>query len=243
MDKIETDVLHVGSNQSREQMNLHAFDQDGFDIIEGVLEAGECAELAALTEGLKPDAAGNRGLLDLAWCCSLASKLRSLPALRHVLPTGFVATQCTYFEKSRTRNWLVSIHQDRSIPVEKQVDHSDLRGWSRKEGELYVQPPVSVLAQIVAIRVHLDIVGENDGPLEVVPGSHRIGLIEDDEAVQLRQKMSTRKCVGGKGSVLAMRPLLLHQSSKARGASLRRTLDFRFGPAQLPYNLKWRFEV
>lgn len=38
---------------------------------------------------------------------------------------------------------------------------------------------------------------------------------------------------------MAMRPLLLHASSKATGTSWRRVLHFVFGPAALPHGLAW----
>ena len=41
------------------------------------------------------------------------------------------------------------------------------------------------------------------------------------------------------GFAMLMRPLLLHASSKARGASRRRVLHFLFGPRQLRLGLAW----
>jgi hypothetical protein len=38
---------------------------------------------------------------------------------------------------------------------------------------------------------------------------------------------------------MAMRPLLLHASSKATGSSRRRVLHFLFGPPALPFGLEW----
>ena len=41
------------------------------------------------------------------------------------------------------------------------------------------------------------------------------------------------------GFAVLMRPLLLHASSKATGASRRRVLHFLFGPRQLLLGLAW----
>src|SRR4051812_114307 len=51
-----------------------------------------------------------------------------------VLPRGAVAVQCTLFDKSADKNWLVALHQDLSIPVPERVTHPDCSGWSEKEG-------------------------------------------------------------------------------------------------------------
>jgi hypothetical protein len=40
-----------------------------------------------------------------------------------------------------------------------------------------------------------------------------------------------------------MRPLALHASSKANGASRRRVLHFVFGPPTLPFGLAWAHSV
>jgi ectoine hydroxylase-related dioxygenase (phytanoyl-CoA dioxygenase family) len=153
--------------------------------------------------------------------------------------------QCTYFEKSPDHNWLVSIHQDPSIPVAEPVAHPALRGVSTKEGVTFVQPPAEVLADMLALRLHLDPCMEQDGALRVWPGTHRAGRIEASQAAAYSASHPDVMCEAMPGTVLAMRPLLLHASSKSRGdsASRRRVLDFRFGPPELPYGLRWSIAV
>src|SRR6185369_2277366 len=88
---------------------------------------------------------GSRRLLSADWCQSLAASLHANPKLAEILPANYVAAQCTYFSKSAACNWLVPIHQDMSIPVAERVSAPSLRGWSEKEGELFVQPPIELL--------------------------------------------------------------------------------------------------
>lgn len=90
-------------------------------------------------------------------------------------PVGTWLIQCTYFEKSVSRNWAVPPHQDLSIPVARRLEEAQLGGWSRKEGSVFVQPPVGLLEQLVAVRLHLEACTRADGPLQVLPGSHRSG--------------------------------------------------------------------
>jgi ectoine hydroxylase-related dioxygenase (phytanoyl-CoA dioxygenase family) len=219
-----------------------AFDADGFLVVPGVLRPADCdavAALAAGTIGTANDAPGTRGLLAHAWCRKLASSLRAHPALAALIPDGHEAVQCTYFEKSVARNWLVPIHQDLAIPVAERIDDPALRGWSHKETTLFVQPPPDVLAGLVAVRVHLDACGAEDGPLQFVPGSHRQGRIDAPQAAAMRRAGPVVAPLQGRGDVLAMRPLVLHASSKATGTGRRRVLHFVFGPAMLPFGLRW----
>jgi hypothetical protein len=223
-------------------MSGAGFDADGFVVVERVLAAPECAALAARVLLADPGAGGTRCLLAQPWCVALAARLRAHAALSGLIPAGHVAVQCTWFEKSAARNWLVPIHQDLSIPVAARVADAALRGWSEKEGTLFVRAPDEVLARMVAVRIHLDPCGGDDGPLRVVAGSHRHGVLSDDAAAAMRASTPETICLGGVGSALVMRPLLLHASSKGRGNSQRRVLHFVFGPRELPYGLQWNRE-
>ncbi|MGW8393040.1 phytanoyl-CoA dioxygenase family protein [Pseudoduganella sp. HUAS MS19] len=216
-------------------MTAADFARDGFAVIQGVADAAQCGRYAAQIGA--HGTAGSRTLLSQAWCAELADLLIAMPALRPMLPPGHVAVQCTFFEKSGAVNWLVPVHQDLSIPVSDRVENAVLRGWSRKEDGWYVQAPADVLEQMVALRLHLDPCAAEDGPLHVVPGSHRQGTIAAQTAAAMRQH--ERACLAGAGDVLVMRPLLLHRSSKATGVSRRRVLHFLFGPAGLPHGLQW----
>jgi ectoine hydroxylase-related dioxygenase (phytanoyl-CoA dioxygenase family) len=177
-------------------------------------------------------------LLAQAWCAGLARQILATDAVAGILPAGHIAVQCTFFEKSETVNWLVPVHQDLSIPVRERSGAAGLKGWSHKEDGWYVQPPVGLLEQLVAVRVHLDDCGADDGPLYVVPGTHRKGIIGPQAAAEMRS--GELVCLARAGDALVMRPLLLHRSSKSTGASRRRVLHFLFGPASMPQGIEWR---
>lgn len=191
---------------------------------------------------LNQDAVGSRCLLPLEWCAQLAKRLQLAPEVSELVPADYAAVQCTYFEKSTERNWLVLVHQDLSIPVAARVADPALGGWSEKEGFLFVQAPLEILEQLVAVRLHLDSCSLDDGPLRVVPGSHLLGCIAPEAAVEARQRAEVA-CPSEQGGVLAIRPLLLHASSKSKGTSRRRVLHFVYGPRLLKYGLKWQHAV
>lgn len=218
---------------------MNGFEADGYALVPGILSGAECAAIAASVHAADAPSGASRSLLAQPWCASLAARLRAHPALAGHIGAGSVAVQCTYFEKSAGRNWLVPIHQDLSIPVAARVDGQGLGGWSEKEGVLFVRPPVEVLQQLVAVRIHLDDCGMEDGPLRVIPGSHRRGIIGDDEAIALRKSGLETVCLAAPGAALVLRPLLLHASSKGRANGQRRVLHFVFGPRALPLGLRW----
>jgi len=224
-------------------MNIHRFEDDGFAIVADVLDETACASISASLGQAISECTGARSMLEIPWCQALARTIRLHPLIGAALPEHAVAVQCTYFEKSRDQNWLVPIHQDLSIPVREKIDHPALSGWSEKDGAIFVQPPETVLQELVAVRLHIDECGSDDGPLKVVPGSHKAGRLGALAALNARDNLGEAMCTVGKGGVLILRPLLLHASSKANGSSRRRVLHFVFGPGMLPYGLRWKDAV
>jgi hypothetical protein len=219
------------------------FDRDGFLSLPEFLTNDACDAIVRELDRLTLDGAGTREVLSHEWCRELAGDVLRGCEERGVLPAGYAAVQCTYFRKSRERNWFVAWHQDLAIPVSERVESAVLTGWSDKEGGLFVQPPAAVLEELVAMRLHLDECAESNGPLRVVPGSHRLGRLTPEEIVRCRDEAGEVVCTLPRGGALAMRPLILHASAKATGAGDRRVLHFLFGPPTLPHGLRWRLAV
>ena len=222
---------------------MKGFEEQGFTLASRIIEPRELATVARALSRFNASHAGLRNLLELPWVRTLAGRLKQRLCDARLLPTSFVAVQCTLFDKTANRNWLVALHQDVAIPVRTRVDHPSLRVWSKKEGIDFVQAPVDVLDQLVAVRVHIDDCAAHHGPLKVVPGSHRRGRLNNAAALQLRQELGEVQCVASAGDAFLMRPLLLHSSSKAVAPSHRRVLHLLLGPKVLPYGLEWRSAV
>lgn len=218
------------------------FKKSGYFVIPGVIDAVLNRRLGAFVGGITSEA-GSRRLLDETWCAHLAGALRGDARIRSLLPRNAVAVQCTLFDKSPTKNWLVAFHQDLSIPVSNRVNSPECSGWTEKEGHLYVQPPANALEQLVAVRIHLDDCPAESGALRVVPKSHSQGRLDQGQAEALRLEHGETVVPVARGGALVMRPLILHASSKATSPVPRRVLHFVFGPPALPLGLEWRWAV
>src|SRR5688572_31164035 len=86
-----------------------------------------------------------------------------------------ILTRSILFDKKPGANWAVGWHQDVTIAVARKLDVVGFSGWSVKEQVTHVQPPVEILERLLTIRLHLDDCMEGNGPLQVLPGSHRQG--------------------------------------------------------------------
>jgi len=217
----------------------HLLETVGYAVVPGIVSDEQIRALSKQITRAANATNGRRKLLNESWCNDLAVQLQADPQLSPMLPTHAQVVQCTLFVKSVEKNWLVSLHQDLSIPVSERVDSTQCSGWSQKEGDLFVQPPISVLQDVVAFRVHLDDCDEGNGALRVVPGSHRLGRLTTSAAIRERDHRGERTVAVPRGGILAMRPLLLHASSKASSDAPRRVLHFVFGPPDLPEGLSW----
>ncbi len=215
------------------------FERGGFEVFPEIVPVIRCEELIHSVTSLATKGAGSRDLLDYSWIWELAQEVRSDARLRGLL-SGLAPVQCTYFDKSQESNWLVTFHQDLSIPVCGRVASSECRGWSEKQGVTFVQPPVFVLESLVAVRIHLDESHERNGPMRVLAGTHLYGRIKASEVDGLRTRHQEVTCVAARGAALVLRPLLLHASSKSEAGQPRRVLHFLFGPKALPEGLQWR---
>lgn len=232
-----------GSISDGIEMHTNRLEDEGFLVTAPLFEHAFAARLDAAVPKLKPDGAGTRNLMEHPWCAELAALIRSHQLIAPFLSVATVAVQCNLFEKSRDQNWLVPIHQDLGIAVREKIAHPALTGWTEKEGSIFVQPPASVLQEMVAVRFHIDACGLEDGPLRVVPRSHKAGRLSSHAALAERDRLGESLCAVEAGGAMLMKPLLLHASSKASGHSRRRVLHFVFAPAVLPFGLEWRHAV
>lgn len=203
----------------------------GFEIVEGVLTTAECDALLSDLGPSRRTRAGARHLMAHPSIRSLAGRPDLLSLARRGTGSGAIPYRATLFEKSGVRNWLVVWHQDTTLPLASRFKDPGWGPWSEKEGVIYAHAPAWALERIIALRIHLDASTLENGPLRVIPGSHRAGLLADEEVFRVSRKQNSLECEVGRGGVLAMRPLIIHASSKARSAEPRRVLHLEYAPS------------
>jgi ectoine hydroxylase-related dioxygenase (phytanoyl-CoA dioxygenase family) len=159
-----------------------------------------------------------------------------------VLGPSCFAIRGVFFNKTQSSNWKVVWHQDLTIAVRKRTDVDGFGPWTMKAGILHGQPPAEVMSGILAIRLHLDESGFDNGPLRVIGGSHRKGRLSAEQ-IGNWEKEKAVTCTVPKGGALLMRPLLLHASSASAIPKSRRVIHLEFAAAELPGGLHWHDKV
>jgi len=207
-----------------------AIENDGFAIIPEVLSS---LEVGDLVEGLswaagRRSRAGIRHALELTFVAELARRPKLLESARAVLGPAAFPFHATLFDKSSRSNWLVAWHQDTALPVRECREVEGWGPWSVKEGVVYVHAPATALSQVLALRVHVDDSTAVNGPLRLLPSTHTLGVLNDDRIHELSTSIAPVEGVVPAGGVLAMRPLLVHASSKSKADRERRVLHIEY---------------
>lgn len=218
----------------------------GYALVEGVLDRATCD---ALCEAVATAAAPNdrRGLYGVRHLLRDVGEVRELAEAAEVRrlvepmfgPDAF-AVRGLYFDKTPEANWHVGWHQDQTIAVEQRMDVAGFGPWSVRDGVTHVRPPAEVLGAMVIVRLHLDPCGEDNGPLRVLPGSHRRGYLDAGAIREMRKSVDPVACCVGSGGAVVMTPLTVHASSPAVVPSHRRVVHLEYAAEQLPGGLRWR---
>ncbi|HWZ79653.1 MAG TPA: phytanoyl-CoA dioxygenase family protein [Candidatus Sulfotelmatobacter sp.] len=140
--------------------------------------------------------------------------------------------RATLFEKTLAANWLVVWHQDTALPLRERQELQGWGPWSVKEGINYAHAPSTTLSQVLALRIHFDDSTSANGPLRVLPGTHELGVLSDDQIHDLSERITPIECVVAKGGVVAMRPLVVHASSKSQVEIPRRVLHIEYAASE-----------
>lgn len=212
-------------------MDWHrAIKENGFGILPEVFSSQFInSQLAQIEElGSQRSRAGIRHALRFSPVASLAAQPEMIEIARTILGPRAYPFRATLFDKSSEANWLVVWHQDTALPLQSRLDISGWGPWSVKEGMHYAHAPASALDQVLALRVSLDDSTTANGPLRVLPRTHRFGVLTDDQVHDLAASSASVECVVPKGGILAMRPLLVHASSKSHSDAPRRVLHIEY---------------
>ena len=205
-------------------------ERDGYAIIPDVLTSEEIQTLAVSLEhaNLPRSRAGIRHLLSHPEIAQVANDPRMLDIAQQVLGESAFPFKATLFDKSPDANWLIVWHQDTALPLRETHETAGWGPWSVKDGITYAHAPASALKKVVALRLHLDDSTGENGPLRVVPGTHNKGVLTDNEVERRVTEQFTVNCTVNAGGVVAMRPLLIHASSKSQSACSRRVLHIEY---------------
>lgn len=228
--------------------DLHAsLEKDGYAMLPGIFSADQMHDLgtrliAALEAHPGPAVLESRGriygsrnlLAAAAWLIDLARTPPLAEVLHQTLGAEVGLVRGLYFDKPPDRSWSLPWHRDRTIAVmDNTIISEHFDNPTQKAGIAHLEASDQLLASMLTLRIHLDAMTEENGPLSVIPGSHRLDPTKEQPPVVLSAEA---------GDVLAMRPLVSHASSMSKeGTTAHRRivhLEFAASP-MLPDGVQW----
>ncbi len=229
-----------------------ALEADGYTLLPGVLSDAEVDAARAGCAALLADPGAGPAVLAAAggpaygarnvlrhWpgAADLARLPRLAGPLSRVLGPAGGVVRGLYFDKPPGASWALPWHRDATVAVKAHRPPADGFGKpTTKSGVPHVEAPPALLDAMVTARVHLDAMTARNGPLRVVPGSHRTAA----DAPAADRPAVTVHCHAG--DVLLMRPLLLHASGHcdADHDGHRRIVHLECAPRpELPGGYEW----
>jgi hypothetical protein len=218
------------------------FSESGFEILDQLISSDLVKQLLELLAQKKmpPLRGGIRQINKvIPEIDALAHSASLLSLAGKYLTAEPKLVRAIYFEKSPENNWLVSWHQDKTVAVSHQFEIEGWGPWSLKADVWHTQPPLTVLENMVTIRVHLDTATKFNGCLKVIPGSHLNGLLHGSSVPNHINNDAAIFCEIPAGGALIMRPHILHASSKSTSSTPRRVLHFEYSGFKLPNGIAW----
>jgi Phytanoyl-CoA dioxygenase (PhyH) len=228
----------------QQRMSRPAIQTQGFELWRGALSPQTVTDLIAALEsaGARGGVYGLRNLLRRSpRVREIADALR--PLVEPIVGSGAFPTRALLFDKLPHANWLVGWHQDLTIAVRERIDTEGFSAWTIKDGVPHVQPPISILENMLTLRLHLDRADAGNGALIVLPGTHAMGRLPDDWTVPADAEERAIVCEADAGDILAFRPLLLHMSRKSIRPNHRRVIQIEYAASPLPQPLTWYAEA
>jgi ectoine hydroxylase-related dioxygenase (phytanoyl-CoA dioxygenase family) len=220
--------------------------ENGFAIINEIYSPEEVGNIIKLIDGANTDKPTFRITNDLFAIRQFLNELPEIQplvfntALRAIIQQygqGYFAVKSIYFDKPGLSNWFVAYHQDLTISVDQKINLPGYGPWTVKHNQFAVQPPLDMLQRNFTIRIHLDDTNQDNGALNVIPGSHLKGIYRPENIDWTIEKEAI--CSVNAGGVMVMSPLLLHASSRTVNNQKRRVIHIEFSNTELPAGLNW----
>lgn len=113
--------------------------------------------------------------------------------IRSVLGEDCGLVRVLFFDKPPGRSWALPWHRDLRVAVrDNSLPSAEFGKPTLKYGIPHLEAPGWLLERMVTLRLHLDAVSEENGPLRVLPGSHRNWSGEEPDFDRVRTSSPKR---------------------------------------------------
>ena len=240
-------------NREIESIETLALDCDGCFLIKNLIGKASVNEITTQIENVletnlaspvryRSKTFGARNLA-ATWDGWLA--ITQLDVIRDLLTAAvgkdFGLVRILYFDKPPGDGWSLPWHRDLTIAVKEHIQ--PLTPFSKptvKAGIPHVEATTDILSQMLTVRLSLDPMVPENGPLLFIPGSH-LDSDGSSESTNLSKEAGLELACEA-GDAFVMRPRIIHASrnSAANSEIHRRVLHMEFAPeSAMPAPWQW----
>lgn len=196
------------------------------------------SELAELQHGLKENSSSQHsGLRQVEQLYPTVKALLSSHSIHRILDQ-YLGEAAFYlrgilFDKRPQRNWPVSWHQDLALVCSDPQHFPKIKTWREKSGLYHHQGHRLALEHMLTLRIHIDTARHDNGCLQLIPKSHKQGILTESQIQQIKNQNGALYCEAMAGDILVMNPLIVHASARLQSPQQRRILHLEFIPKRL----------
>lgn len=226
-----------------------AYAERGVCIVEYALGPADIAALETLVTYGRHSGSDRLVVSDGTQTATIANALGTLQTLAGTLLGAEVrAVSAIAVDDTPDANWFVPWHQDHALRCATRAGVSADRSRTRTGAsahtqrslehltglaiepatELAIERAGATLLGMITLRVALDASVADTGPMEVIPGSHRQGVLTRSQIDALVDAAEPKVCLTERGDILAMSPLLVHRTQRAHSPLSQRVVHVEF---------------
>lgn len=157
----------------------------------------------------------------------------------HHLGAAARPVRALLFDKSGENNWALGWHQDRTIAIAERCEVEGFGPLTVKAGMIHIEPPPTLQAAMITLRIHLDDVPLDNAPLLAAAGSHRLGRVPQADIAGVVRSSRIAHCAASAGDIWAYSTPIVHASELAARPGRRRVLQVDYAAQELPGGLRW----
>ena len=165
----------------------------------------------------------------------LGKCLRSFTGRELVAVAARLETSAT----SEVARW----RQESTVTVRERLDVSGFGPWTSELGIPHVGAPSSVLKQMLIVRIVCGSGMQETPSLQVLVGSHQAGKLTDTQLTQLVAASPRTTLQVPSGTLLLIKPLLVHSAPAGVLSRRYHVLHLTFAPAEAISPLQWSSRV
>lgn len=171
---------------------------------------------------------------------SVCTEIMQQLSLRHtIIDRNYVPVRAILFDKNQDINWSLGWHQDRTICVKDFIDTPNYGPWTIKQGHHHVEPPFSILEDMLTMRIHLDDVTADNAPLLIAKGTHKLGKVRQVDTLKTVKEYEEHICTALAGDIWIYSTPILHASKKSKIQKRRRVIQIDFSKKLLNGKLEF----